>query len=216
VLRLIIISLFTFTILASDGVVLFVKGGASIGKVALKKGSEVSFNSTITTDKNSLIVIKFTDGTTIKVNGDSEVFLKSFSNGASGTEISVRKGSSFFNYIKRKIVKDSIPLRVTTRTASMGVRGTTFFVAVNEIKNNTDTWMCVKEGIVSSTSLSTKQTKDVKAGEGIKISSNDRLTAPRFLPWTKALNWKLDGQEGLENNLDIKEAYEDILTIDYE
>ncbi|EQC47666.1 FecR domain-containing protein [Bacteriovorax sp. Seq25_V] len=219
-IRLIIALLLSSTLLAADGVVLFVKGEATAihknKETVLKKGSEVKSATTLTTKENSLVVIKFEDGTTIKLNSNSVISIESLLDNLSPTTISLKKGSSFFNLVKRKIIDHPTKLKVTTRTASLAVRGTTFFVAVNEIDGNTDTWMCVREGVVDSTSLSTRQTKTVNAGEGLKISSNAALTAPRFLPWTKGLNWKFEGEEGLENKLDIKDAYEDILTNDYE
>lgn len=93
----------------------------------------------------------------------------------------------------------------------MGVRGTEFFVSYGT--SNNDTWMCVNEGVVQVDSDKRKGV-NVKAGEGVKVSKS--VSDPKFLPWTKKLNWNFNPKKDLENKVSIEDAYKDPLNFDYD
>lgn len=195
--------------------VTIIRDGKSI---AAKKLDKIQAQDVIVTGKKSLAVVKLNDATVIKINESSQLSLNHLFTDKNPTQIGLSKGSAFFK--ANKDAKSKTKLVIKTRTASLGVRGTTFFAAVATQKNATDTWMCVQEGVVIATSLNTKESKKVLAGQGVKISDTTKLQDPRFLPWTKGLNWEFSNGDttnvDIENKLDIRDAYEDILDTDYE
>jgi hypothetical protein len=98
----------------------------------------------------------------------------------------------------------------------MGVRGTTFFISAGDKKMDFDTWMCVKEGLVSAKRSKSDKTVLVKTGEGVKLSRTQKVESPRPLPWTQGLNWEFDTSKDIENKVDITNAYKDLLDNEYD
>lgn len=202
-------------IMLTKGEVIILRGQKTITP---KKLEIIRSGDTIETQKNAIAIVKLTDKTVIKISELTKIQVKELLTGNSPTTLELKEGSSFFQ-VERSLSNTQNKLLIKTRTASLGVRGTTFFAAVSNTKNSSDTWMCVKEGEVVASSLNTRESKVVKTGEGIKISAEDKLQEPRFLPWTKGLNWELNYENSdneIENKLNIREAYEDILNTDYE
>lgn len=193
------------------GKVLFSKGDVFFKKskdskaVPAKKGSTFSDKSIFKTGKGSLAVLSLNSGSKIKVNQNSQIIV---SKEAAG----LTKGSSFFEILKSKVRKNKkIKYRVKTKHASMGVRGTQFFVSLG---NKNDSWMCVNEGLVEVKSKDNK-TVLVKEGEGVKVSKS--VSDPKPLPWTKRLNWEMEGNlKEIENKVNIEDAYQDLLDQDYD
>lgn len=233
-LKVIITLLTTLSTFAAIGNFSMIKGEVllfSKSKSRLVKIKEsFELNDIIETKKNAIAVVKLTDGSIIKINSESKISVQEIYTKNNKTSVFLDSGSAFFNISKNIAPNITRPSKETlkeaslekfsvkTRTASLGVRGTIFFTAfnTNDKSGENDTWMCVKEGLVSVTSVITKDQKLVRENEGLKISSEDKLDDPRFLPWTSGLNWEFDSEKDIENKLDIKEAYEDILTNDYD
>jgi hypothetical protein len=217
--KLILSTLIALSVHAVTGNILHIKGHAFINKNKASKGDTLKANDILRTIKKSLVVIKLSDGSIVKVNSSSHF---SIDNHQSKTKVTLKQGSAFFYVLKNQMLKYGKQVSkfdVKTKTAAMGVRGTTFFVSATDSSNNYDTWMCVNEGLVEISKLNQKGGKSkklVKAGEGIKIASNEKVDDPRPLPWTKNLNWNIDLNKDLENKVDIKDAYLDILDQDYE
>ena len=199
------------------GEVIFVKGVVKIKQdkkqLIATKGQRFINKSLIETGPGALAVISLTDGSKIKLNESSKIVVSVTS--SKPTKVGIFKGSSFFNVLKSKITKHD-KFIVKTRNASLGVRGTEFFVSYGK-ESSGDAWMCVNEGLVTVTPKENRLSVKVKAGEGVQIQDTKSVTEPKPLPWTRNLNWKFDSKEGdLVNKVDIQDAYTDLLDQDYD
>lgn len=106
---------------------------------------------------------------------------------------------------------------VRAQTVVAGVRGTEFFVAYGRtVEDAPDIWLCVNDGAVD-VEVPGGDPVVVNAGEGINILSSDRITEPRFYPWTRGLNWNVDPDAGpVVDDTDLDAAYSDLLDQDYD
>jgi ferric-dicitrate binding protein FerR (iron transport regulator) len=218
-MKLIITLLFSINIFASTiGKVIFVKGDVQVNSKAIKRGYKLKAMDIITTGKKSLAVIKLHDKSTIKLDKRSKIRVTSLVDKLKPTKVEISVGSAFFNVLKKKQIDRSKPAKfqVQTKTAAMGVRGTTFFVSAQDKSNNFDTWMCVKEGLVEAKRHKSKKSVLVKTGEGVKLARSEKVESPRPLPWTQGLNWEFDTNKEIENKVDISNAYKDLLDEDYD
>lgn len=197
----------------AQGKLVFVKGNVKLGKNQVKKGAIFKNGQTLVVSKGALAIAKFENGNTLKVNENSEVQLtKLAKKEKEKTLFRLLKGSSFFN--KDKAAKGHLVIKA--KNVAMGVRGTTFFVSYGQ-KKSEDVYMCVKEGRVIIKAPGDKKAVAVNAGEGVRVSNADKTSAPKPLPWTKNLNWKLSPKEkDLVNKATIEESYSDITTRDYD
>ncbi len=213
-------SLISTTSARDIGKVIFVKGKVTntVGKIKrlVKKNFIIQDKSTFETFKKALVVISLSDGSKIKLNELSKLAISVPKDKNSPTKTGLYKGSSFFQVIKNKMIKKD-KFIVKTRQASLGVRGTQFFVSYGKKVKSKDSWMCVNKGLVSVKPKSSKKEVLVKAGEGVHIKDKNNVTPPKSLPWTKNLNWGFDRRKGkLDNTVSIEEAYGDILGQDYD
>jgi hypothetical protein len=187
---ILILSLLSFSTFASDGTVLFSKGEIFINKVVAKKGAEFNYQDKISVSKSGLAVISIKPGTTIKLKGGSELIIEKPLKTKSSSSYSyvLSKGEIFVKATRTNKNRYS----VKTKHATMGVRGTQFFVSSTGKEKNQD-WMCVNEGKVEVKVHSAKGTVLVNEGEGVAISAGILPKKKRY-KWTKSLNWKLDGE----------------------
>ena len=106
-------------------------------------------------------------------------------------------GNILVNYINKN--KDKNRLKVRTKTAAMGIRGTEFFIQAME---NGDTLVAVKSGVVLAKHKDKKTGVPLTSEEGVVFSSDgasSMLTPPT---WYKHINWLLD---------DLTKEMEDLL-----
>ncbi len=205
-----ILFILSFSVFSSDLSFKFIKGEVSLN------GSPVSSKSTpivapyiVTTGESSLAIIEYQNKMKFKVNKNSNIDLSKLL-AKEIKSIELKKGSVFSSVQKKLMGKNKF--FVKTENAALGVRGTEFFTALG-VKS--DLWMCVKSGLVEASFKDSKKVL-VKAGEGISISSSGEISAPKPLPWTEKLNWNTEGTKNLENKIDIREAYSDLLDQDYD
>jgi len=200
--------------LMANGQIIYLKGNATINENKAQKSATVNLGDTLRTNEQSILIVKLDTGTTLKINENSELKVTELNLKANKTLIHLIKGSSFFKKDPNQLGK----LNITTNVASLGVRGTEFFVSYG-LEKADHVFMCVKTGsvYVSSKSEQEKDGKIVNAGEGVQVSSLSKISDPRFLPWTKNLNWNLDPKsKSLENKVKIDESYGDPLRQDYD
>tara|TARA_Y100000296_G_C5165666_1_gene254426 strand:- start:1543 stop:2229 length:687 start_codon:yes stop_codon:yes gene_type:complete len=210
-MKLALILFFTSSTIFASGKVLHLKGKALINGNNLTRSSVIEQNDIISTKENSLVLLKLSSGATIKIAQNSSLKIAVYKPKSNQTLIHLLKGSSFFK--KDPQVKGK--LNVKTRVASMGVRGTQFFVSYGKDKKD-DVFMCVNKGSVWVSS-DKKKAIIVNEGEGVNINSKRKISRPKFLPWTKNLNWSLNpSAKNLENDAKIQEKYGDPLTQDYD
>ena len=209
------IVLFSFCFGAfGSGRFLIKKGKVTVDKVAVKKGSRFADGQELSVGKNSLAVVRFKNGNTLKINENTTIRLESTGQNKKKKESVFRliKGSSFFSKNK----KNGEEMTVKASTAAMGVRGTTFFVSYG-VKKPEDIYMCVKKGVVAVKGAGDQKEVLVKEGQGVVISKGKKTSNPKFLPWTKNLNWKLSSKDkDLVNKASIEESYGDVLDKDYD
>jgi hypothetical protein len=220
---LFIFFLFSFSSLAQgQGKVLFSKGksffrGRDTNQKLkrLKVGHEFKSGTTFITNKGALVILSL-GASKVKLPELSEFTYEGMKKGV--MNVSLQKGSSFFSIFERKIIskkKQNYKFVVKSNGVAMGVRGTEFFASLGK-KDTEDLWMCVNEGFVDVKDRKGKVTL-VKAGEGVRVVDGKKTTAPKFLPWTKKLNWNMNPKKGdLKNKVNIEDAYEDVLDLDYD
>lgn len=211
------IFLFSTSLFAKSGKIIFVKGVVKDGKSkTLKKGQAVSVGDKIIAGKKSIAVIQLPHGNKVKIGAESELIIKAIPEKKSGTtKLTLLSGNSFIKVLKGKLRKgQKSKLTLRTRTAAMGVRGTEFFASYGSGK---DVWMCVNEGTVSVRSKDEKKATLVNEGEGIVIKNGTSTSKPKPLAWTRKLNWNMNPKSGdVENKVSIESAYSDLLDEDYD
>ena len=197
----------------ASGKVLVKKGDVKIDNSPVTRKTIFKNGETITVGKNSLAIVRFESGNTLKINEETSLRLETDKNDKSKESVfRLLKGSSFFS--KNKSNKGQ--MTVKARGVSMGVRGTVFFVSYGK-KKPEDVYMCVNKGVVAVKSDKDSKEVLVKEGQGVVIAKGKETSNPKFLPWTKNLNWKLSPSEkDLINKADIEESYNDMLERDYD
>lgn len=224
VLFLFCISLFYFSVEAKVSIKLVHKAGtvrvmSSGKKVKTTKGMTLSVADEIMTGKKGLAILHIETGAsrqTLKLEKNSRLVLEKIT---SDVQESRLKRGSVFLYLKSKIKdsKKNPQVILHAKSIAMGVRGTEFFAAFGPKEHKDDFWMCVNEGKVKVTSKGVKNSVLVKEGEGVQITSGKEIEKPRPYEWTKKLNWNADPKKGkLENGVDLKGIYGDILDQDYD
>ena len=227
--------LFPIGAIASNATIFYLKGEVEVVAVdqsvrKAEKSMSVARGETVRTGSNGLAVLEVekTKNSNIKVKLDKQSSVKvgadSQNKIAASNDVFLELGGAFVNVVKRKLRSgesdkdEKREFKLHTKTASMGVRGTQFFAAVTEADaNNSDLWMCVNEGVVEVNNKNAKSQTLVKKGEGIAIRKGGATSAPKPLAWTSKLNWQMNPKSGeLDNKVSIKEAYYDILNIEYE
>lgn len=99
----------------------------------------------------------------------------------------LKVGNILVNYINKN--KDKNRLKVRTKNASMGIRGTEFFINTTEAQ---ETLVAVKSGVVLAKHNSKKTGVPLSSEEGVVFTSDgasEMLTPPK---WYKHINWNLD------------------------
>lgn len=163
-----------------------------------EKDAVVSAGDSLKTGSQSLVILAMDDNAQLKLNENSDLTIPLKQENA----VALNSGSVFSKIPKQKLKQQ---FKVITPTAVMGVRGTQFFTAYGtDAEHSTDLWMCVEEGSVDVTANDTKKSVVVNEGEGILVTDQKGITAPKKYAWTKKLNWNLDPASGdVENKLKI-------------
>ena len=174
-------------------------------------GSPVEEDDVVTTESDSLAILRLSDGTALKIRENTTIRLVRLTESA---EIYLDKGSFFSNVTKRLTGKYT----VKTPSVVAGVRGTEFFIAYGRtIDDGADVWLCVNTGEVEVAVPETEEEVVVKAGEGINILGGLDITKPKRYKWTEDLNWNVDPDSGsVLDNTNLDEVYSDLLDLDYD
>ena len=211
----------SFSFSKEAGEVTYVRGKVMYKSKKIKtlkvfKGMVFDERSSFTTGKGAIIILDLKDGSKIKLSSRSKIQINNLKTKNKPTTTSLVTGNAFFSILKSKITKKS-KFKVRTKTAALGVRGTSFFVSYGKDEVNNDIWMCVNEGLVSVRARKVKNTTFVKAGQGVQIASHNSISEPRALAWTSRLNWNMNPLQGnIKNTVNIEDAYLDILDQDYD
>jgi len=131
--KLLLTLLFSISLFASVGEVIFIKGDVFVlrGDVLMPAavGMELQQKDTVTTRKNSIARILFEDKSAVSVGSGSEFGIESYffdeKNAKHSADFKMQKG--IFRMITGKIAKASPDkFKLKTKTATIGIRGTIF------------------------------------------------------------------------------------------
>ena len=174
-------------------------------------GSPIFQDDLITTEADSLAVIRLSDGTALKIRENTIIRIAVLSDSAA---IDLHEGS-FFSKVTKQLVGR---YTVKTPTVVAGVRGTEFFIAYGRtIDDQADVWLCVDTGEVEVAVPETEEQVIVRAGEGINILAGLDITRPKKYKWTEDLNWNIDPSKGdVLDRTDLDAVYSDLLDLDYD
>jgi hypothetical protein len=181
---LIWLCLFSFVAAAAPervpfGEVKAIQGEAKVGGAKLSVGSKVFAGDQVTTAKKSFLRIKLADGSGVFQVGPATSIKLSVDEKAAST-IDLVKGYLLSTLKPAAKPSENARYQVRTKTAAMGVRGTTFFARVE--KGN-KTFQCICEGRVESTWKNGKEVWESKHHEKRHIFSAEKAEpAPLSMP----------------------------------
>jgi ferric-dicitrate binding protein FerR (iron transport regulator) len=201
--------------LSAESFIAYMEGETTVTRDSSVLAGEIGFSllkgDKIETGSDSLAVLELEDRGTLKLREDTSIVLSDL-----GDQISVSLSvGGLFSRIRRLAGRG---YGVRTPNVSAAVRGTEFFVAYGKvIEDEPDVWLCVNEGTVEVALENTGDSVLVNEGEGINILSSNRITDPRFFPWTEDLNWNTDPDSGdVKDVTDLDGAYADLRAFDYD
>ena len=185
----------------TEGTCIFVKGEATIirgtEKIKVIKNGLVYENDLIKVAPKSLVLIKFKyqtikliETSTIKVAQLEKEYMK----------ISLDSGGMIINQLKKKLRENSqerAPLEIKTASASIGVRGTTFFAFQGK---NGETVLSVKEGTVGFQSLNSVNEVSVTDDSSSMSNADFKNLKPRKFGFEKEINFNFDSTKDLESS----------------
>jgi hypothetical protein len=201
--------------LSAQSFIAYMEGDATITRGGSRLEGEIGLSllkgDRIETGSDSLAVLELEDRGTLKLREDTSIVLSDL-----GDQMSISlSAGGLFSRIRRLAGRE---YGVRTPNVSAAVRGTEFFVAYGQaIEDEPDVWLCVNEGSVEVALDDTGDSVLVKEGEGINILSGNRITDPKFYPWTENLNWNTDpGSGNVKDVTDLSGAYTDLRAFDYD
>lgn len=193
----------------------YTKGEVKVDGQAAQKGDEVKVGQIIETGPGALAIIDIEGGSKLKVEPNGQVKLTLLNHEKKGSLISLLKGKIITK--ARKLETDKDRLQIDARKASFAVRGTLFFVGIDNSKKQDDVWMCVEHGEVVVRGSQEKKVTSVKAGEGVVVKNAQKTSAPAYFPWTSKINWEVEETSEIKDNEDvIEKAYANPLRRSYD
>lgn len=151
-----------------------VSAEAPDAKRRLAVADQVRFQELISTARDSAAAIALVDGTELAMGENAVVRLDEFVlGGGPEASLSLRLGRGALRFVTGAMPKPAY--RLSTPTASLTVRGTTFSLAVSD---DGDTYLAVEEGAVTVATIG-GQRVDVGAGESLEISAAGIAGLPR-------------------------------------
>lgn len=201
---------------AEKGLISYMEGEVTVrrqgGRISAEIGTELSAGDVVSTGPGALAILSLSDRGEVKLRESTEMSIDSL---GTRTAVTLQRGGIFSRI--RKLF-GSEDYEVLTPSMVAGVRGTEFFVAYGrKIEDQYDVWLCVNEGAVEVALPAEEAAVVVEEGEGINILGGNRLTEPKFYPWTEKLNWNMEPESGeVRDTTDLDEAYADLLDQDYD
>jgi hypothetical protein len=180
------------------GVCLFVKGNAFVKnektKLELKKGMKIYPGNSILLDHGSLSIIKF-PMQTMKILENTEISVDSLKTDDSKFKLTI--GGIIVEQTKQKLknLNNDSALKIKTPSASLGVRGTTFFAFAGTKKQ---TVMSVENGSVYFKGKSSDREVPVELNTSIMTNESDKNIRPRSFGFENDINFNLDPVKDVE------------------
>jgi len=152
----------------------------------------------ISTNLNSFAILNFQDGSTIKMDQNSEITIVSLLGKSEKGHFGVSRillgiGGVMVEVVKRFTGPPSVEID-TTKGMAFGVRGTKFYTFIES--DSEDIWTLVLEGQVQAFDFAHDDNEIVQAGTSIVVVDGDRLTIPQEYEWVKKVSWNNDPAKG--------------------
>ncbi len=159
----------------------------------IERGESIPLGSLLKTGSHSIALIKVVANlqkriitSMVKVGQRSQLKILPFKD---IPQIKLDSGNlvvKVFNLQKSKLLK----LKVTSRVAALGVRGTEFFVYADKQKQFTT----LREGELEMIGAHGRDKLRFNAGVTVATNEQQQLIRPRKFAWQKQINWKLSGK----------------------
>ncbi len=164
-LKTIFLVLISFSILAFEAKLERIRGNVTVNGVQAVKGMKLAEGNTIEAKgKKSLFIVRYSNGAKYMLR-NGKLILKEFN--INESKINLISGKLITSIKNKTYKKDKFIVK--TRTASLGVRGTKFWI----LESPKDTYLCVCEGTVSASNKKYQTT--VKKNEDLHIGLTSKL-----------------------------------------
>lgn len=161
-------------------------------KTELKKGGFLNEGEYILTKKHSIALLRVENEdksvtTMIKINENSKMKIR-INRAVPMAHLSL--GSLVVKVMSLDKSSKNLKLKVQSRNAAIGVRGTEFFVYAKGIGHVTS----MKEGTVEINGAGSSE--PMMLGQGLTVTTNNKkqLTKPRKQKWQERINWEVDSK----------------------
>lgn len=195
---IILILFFSLSSFANEGSLVFIKGQVLYKKNGqknykeAKKGLRVFSGDAIKTGETGLAIIKAPE-LTVKLMKNSRIRLAFKDENKTYGRLS--RGGAVFELMKSKIVKGNHDrLQIRTKTASIGVRGTTFMAFNGKEKNSV---LTVKEGEVLFQGEASERSISVGKSQTTLTNVENKTLRPRSSSLVDEVNWSFDTKKDL-------------------
>lgn len=163
------------------------------GQKDIHKGDKLDEGAVVVTGKRSIALIRVSSPVTkvtsmIKVNQNSTVKIR-IERRVPLAHLSV--GSLVVKVFSLKKDKKSLKLKVQSKVAAIGVRGTEFFVYAETDKQMTT----LHEGQLEMVGAHSSHTLKFPAGISVATNEAQQLIQPKKFSWQQKINWSTDVED---------------------
>ena len=155
-------------------------------KAVRRVGEVLLQHDKLKTDKNAKVEIQFDDGSLMQMYGDSIISLQEYSYSKTkgrSANVKLDNGSLFANVNR---LRKASGFQVTTVTAVAGVRGTQFYVALDEKKEmKVEVYKGEVEVASDNKKVSVKSGNETKVEQGGDPEAPKKITNPRKIKWAR-------------------------------
>lgn len=159
------------------------------GKVqtqSLKLKDQLETPFTIKTGNNSVLIIR----SKTKINKIAANTIIEFKENKNKSEFNISSGGFVTRFTKPKNMQVNNDIVINSRSASLGVRGTTFMYHVD--KKSQKNFLSVKEGVVAYQGINSQDEIEVAKGLSAISNKNNQNLEPRSYEFQEHINWDLE------------------------
>jgi hypothetical protein len=175
----------------------FIKGNVQVSRNSksfekVQKGAVLISGDTIKTGSRSLAIVK-SPRTSFKIMQNSQMTLVFKKNGKQVVDL--QRGGALIKLnksLKKSLSSDALTVR--TKTASVGVRGTTFMTYSGKENQSI---LSVKEGLVDFKGQQSGKAVKVGAKKSTMTNKNNQNLKPRSFGLQSKINWSFDPKDDL-------------------
>lgn len=152
----------------------------------------------IVTQQNSFALLSFQDGSTIKIEPNSELTIISLIGKSEKGYFGVSRlllaiGGVMVDVVKKFTGPPSVEIE-TKKGIAFGVRGTKFYTFIEP--NSEDIWTVVLEGEVQAFDFPHDDSESIPESTSIVAIEGEQLTIPQEYRWVKKISWNNDPSQG--------------------